>query len=427
MDINGQIKKTQVLLALKGVGSKAIKNEDFLRLVTGNFSKQCLQEYEKGFPVGSKEEVELNMKAISALETVENNGLKIDFENLYKDHYKSLEDRLEKIKNEEKFLKQVAHLGNWREITVELQKLNYKIKSIEDLENPEYDNDNFIKVIKELISIQRKLAHFERVRSNLLRDGKIKTTFVPYAGLSGRVVSHTPSTQNFPGYWKDHILPMEDDHKVYDLDIKSADILALSFLSQEKEVYNLISEKIDFYKYVASKIFNQNSVADEVRGVIKAIANGVTYGMTGYGIAKILNESGVTKKKISNEQGDEIRNKYFHLFNKFQKYQKEVTESTNLSTLTGHTFSVEANYKNVAFGPQNFIATIMKQILIALEEKDLVKYVINVVHDSVWISCSQDKLKEVKLVMENVLLGIFTEFAFDDVDFIKVKELGGGK
>ena len=429
MGNNQLLKTTQVMFGLKGLCSNTVKNEDFLKLATGNFSKQCLEGYEKAFPTESKGELELNMKVITALENVENNGLKIDLEHLYNDHYKPLEERLGIIKSEKKFSEILGKAVSWREITVELQKLNYSIKNFEDLDDPRHSDDDFIKLIKEMRSLEKKLDQFERVRACSSKHGLVNTTFTPYTGISGRVVSHSPSTQNFPNYWKNYILPMEEGQKVYELDIKSADIIAMAYLSKEEKVYSLMKENRDFYKYVASKIFKQNeaSVSDKVRNAIKVIANGVTYGMTGYSIAKELNGSGETKRNVSKDQGDQIRNEYFKLFPRFQKYQMEATEATTLSTLTGHMISVEANYKNVAFGPQNFIATIMKQILIVLEEKDLIKYVINVVHDSIWISCSQGKLEEAKQVMENALLGFFTEFAFDDIDFIRVKELGGGK
>ena len=44
----------------------------------------------------------------------------------------------------------------------------------------------------------------------------------------------------------------------------------------------------------------------------------------------------------------------------------------------------------------------MKKLLIALDEKGYTKNIINIVHDSIWVSCNDDILDDIKDIMSKV-------------------------
>lgn len=421
-----KIKKMQVILALLQTSNEGIKNEELARLITNNFSKEVIDKLIYDLSIRSKDEVDQNLEMIPVLEEVERNGLRLDLERLEKTEIQRLKDDLENLKKDPRFLKIVGKVGNFQWLK-ELSRMdNYNINSFEDLDKGSYEDDDFIQKVKRVISIVNKLNRYKQIKDSL-ENGGIHTTYIICQGLSGRIISHSPSIQNLPGYWKDYILPLREGEKVFELDIISAEILALAWLAREYKIYEILSEGSDFYTYVASKIFEleESKVSKELRKVMKIIINGITYGMGGSTIADCLNKSDVSKSKISPDQGNLVKEKYFELFPKFREYQDSQKIATTLSTALNHKFSVQANYKNISFGPQNLIATLMKKTLKSLHDNDLTKHVINTVHDSLWLSCKEEEMVQIKELMEVCLSELTLGTKCEGLELIKITELGG--
>lgn len=421
-----ELKKIQVILALLQTSNEGIKNEQLARLITNNFSKEIIDKLISYLSTKSKDEVHENLEVNPALDEVERNGLKLDFDRLERTYTQKLKDDLEVLIKDPRFLNIVGKVGSFQWLKELSRANNYNINSFEDLDKDSYEDDVFIQKIKSVISIRNKLNCYDKIKDSS-ENGSIHTTYIPYQGLSGRIISHSPSIQNLPGYWKDYILPLREGEKVFELDIISAEIFALAWLAMEYKVYEILSKGNDFYTYVASKIFEleESKVSKELRKLIKIIINGITYGMGENTIADCFNKSGVSKFKISPDQGKLIKDKYFELFPKFREYQDTQKITTTLSTALGHKFSVQANYKNIAFGPQNLIATLMKKILKSLHENNLTKHVINIVHDSLWLSCKEEEMVQIKEIMELNLSELTLETKCEGLELIKINELGG--
>lgn len=426
MDKRDEIKKVQIVLALLQMSKEGVRNEDLLRLVSNNFSPEVIQNLIDSLT--SEEELEVNLKVIPVLNKVGENGINLDYTGLWKNFYKEKSEYLENLKNEISFQNYPGSPGS-KSWCLKVVKTSYpEIITLEDIDNDKYENDPIIQKLKRAQAIRKELDLFESLKTKAELN-KVHTSFIPYSGLSGRMVSYSPPTQNFPGTWKAYLLPLRKGEKVYELDTRNAEILALAWLTENKEVYKILAQGKDLYIYIASQIFSleENEVSPLQRKVMKKIVNGITYGMGGKRIAKLLNTSQICKVEVDGNMGNQIKKMFFDLFPNFKDYQIAQTKTKNLETALGHEFEVVPSYKNIAFAPQNLIATLMKKSLIALFERGVIKNVINVVHDSVWVSSDEETVMIIKEVLEENLIELTRGTECEGIELVKITELGGGK
>jgi len=417
--INNQVKK-KINEKIKG----GIKNEVLLKLFSNDYSREVIDKYINSFPDSSKEEIKLNLDICPILTNIEDNGISLNFDATNKDIIEPLENKLNSFLEKPKLHGTKEKIGTKDWVKKVLRKNNYNSKSIKDFEKEVNSDNELLKDLKEIDKITGTIGIYERLKAVEINE-KIHTNFLPYSGLSGRIVSHYPSTQNFPSEWKKYLKPLREGEKIFEIDLRSAEILTLAKITQETKVFDIITKR-DFYKYVTSKIFDikEEEVTDTQRKVMKKVINAINYGVGVEGLTKIIHES--TKSKVSYEDGKAVKDEYFNLFPKFKEYQKKQSEITELKTFSGHIFKVDASYKHISFEPQNIIATLIKDLLIALDEVNYTKNIINIVHDSIWISSTHDIANEIKDIMEGIFGDLVEGTAVEGIELTKLTELGGG-
>lgn len=412
---------TQPLIALHTKNIIASKDEDFQKLYTNNYTKLNVIEDRLLESEGALNELEL-LKDFSS--TISDLKLKIDFESLESNVILQKYQELEEVK--EKLVELEIDINkDYSGILKDLQKngisINYLSK--EGLEG--YKDSIEAELLIEWLKVKSEIQQFESLKASQI-EGFIKPKFYLWGSLSGRVISHSPSTQNFPKYYKDYILPINECESVYELDVKSAEILALAALTDEIEIFNLISEGNDIYIHIFSKIFGkeEDKVSVENRDLSKKIVNGINLGLGVERLKNIINDSGIAKKEITEVEAKAIREKYYGLFPKIGEYLSDIAKSDKLTTNLGFEFDVAPSYKNMSFPAQNLIATVLKSIIGSLKKY---KYkIVNIVHDSIWVSCSEEELMIIKECMENTVKQIIPEEFLDkNIELIKVSKLGG--
>ncbi len=418
-------KKVQVILALLMVLKEGLKDNDFLKLFSGNYSREVMDKHIDIFSSNSRQEINLNMAIVPILTSIEENGIALDFENLKQDKIDPLREELEILLQKPTLFGMKKDVGTYSWTKEVLEKNNYESKSIRDFKN-EVDSENELLLdLKKVDQITKVIGTYERLKGTE-KDGKIHTNFIPYSGLSGRMISHSPSTQNFPSDWKNYLKTLREGESVIELDLKNAEVLAIAKLSEEDKILEIM-DKSDFYNNVACQIFgiSEDRVTEIIRKTFKKVVNAINYGSGGAKIAEIINESGILSSELPPDQGGMIKNEYLDIFPKVKEYQKEQASTNILTTATGHVFNLQPSYKNISFGPQNLIATLMKKLLIALDEKGYTKNIINIVHDSIWVSCNDDILDDIKDIMSKVFCDLINSTDVEGIELIKATKLGG--
>ncbi|MGL5596261.1 MAG: DNA polymerase [Cetobacterium sp.] len=355
------------IVALKTGKIKASKSKDLVKVMTNSDPNLALSTLEPE----SKPEIDILNKISPLLSKIE---LRFEPEGLY-DHYNSLKSSLISINTEKNLC--------------------------------EFQSEEF----KKLDKLEKKKEKETNLLENLLiNKGIVKPQFHIWGTLSGRIITYSPSTQNFPEYFKGYLLTLNPEDNIYELDIISAEVLALAHLSQENKIFQLFKNGSDIYIYVATQLFDLNSddITPEIRKISKKIVNGFNLGMGAHTLTEMLYKSGYIASLDINI-AKQLKNKYFSLFPDIKAFQDKLKEATELTTYFGHKFNVKPSYKHIAFPAQNLIASLLKLIIIDLDTAGLWKHSLNIVHDSIWISCNEKTMLKIKQIMENRLSEILPE------------------
>lgn len=412
----------QPLIALHTLNLKASKDVEFQNLYTNNLEKlNVIEDTLVNKSEGAKAEVELLKEVSEVLADVK---LKIDFEKLNSIEMTGKYKRITEIEDE--LIGQGIDVSkDYSIIITELLKKGIDIKYVAKEELEPYIGNIIADLIIERLKLKSEIQQFESLKE-AQENGYIKTNFHLWGSLSGRVITFNPSIQNLPKYYKKYILPLSENESVYELDIKSAEIMALGYLTKEETILNIIGRGEDIYTYIFSKIFNKNPehIPESARDLTKRMINGINLGLGIEKLRDMLNNSGILKRSITELEAKEIKDKYYELFPKVKEHFLNIRKASKLMTDLELEIDVEPSYKNQSFNQQNVIATLMKCILTFMT--DYKHKIVNVVHDSIWFSCSSDELKILKDTMEeNCKQLIPTEFLQENVELIRIKKLGG--
>ncbi|MGL6168563.1 MAG: DNA polymerase, partial [Fusobacteriaceae bacterium] len=242
---------------------------------------------------------------------------------------------------------------------------------------------------------------------------------------------YSPSLQNLPSHYKNYILPLEEGHSIFELDVVSAEIIALGFISGENKIFEILSEKRDLYAFIGANVFSktESEITPQMRKVIKGMTNGINLGMVGSSVAKLLNNEKIVLKKLTPRQGELIKQRYQNLFPRIKEYLKEIMESDRLCTAHGHIINTVPSYKNMSFPGQNLVAALLKDAIIQLNENNLFGNVLNIVHDSFIISCSEDQIEKFKFICQEVFMQMIpADFQDKNIDLLRLTKIErGGK
>lgn len=412
---------SQLIIALKTGKISASKDLELISFLTKNNSISL----ENWLSSNSLPEFEINKKIINCLEQIHT---KFDLNKLEKDIINNKRIKLTQISIE---LESYGIHNNtpFEKILAIFKNNCINIQTLSKEELSTHKNSNLIELFLEKNKLNRELKQFDNLVQNKNDNNIIQTNYNVWSSLSGRITSYSPCLQNLPSYYKNYYLPLENNHKLYELDITSAEIIALAHLSKESKVFDLLENKKDIYNFIGQEVFKilPNKVTPEIRKILKAITNGIFLGMSGDSIAQRINSEPFIKNKIDPNKGLIIKNKILSLFPNIKNFLDEIKNKSTLETYLGHEFKVKPNYKNLSFPAQNLVATILKNTLLRLHSKNLLKYVTNIIHDSLIISVPNDKIKSqikdlFKECLEDTLLKDFKNI---NIELIKETNLRG--
>jgi DNA polymerase-1 len=209
------------------------------------------------------------------------------------------------------------------------------------------------------------------------KTGRVHTTFQQHVTVTGRLSSTNPNLQNIPvrtelggQIRKAFVAP--PDRVLIGADYSQIELRVLAHLSGDKGLIGAFERDEDVHARTAATIFNLplERVSSRERRIAKMINFGLSYGMTGYGLAQ--------RTGISRTEAEQFIESYFEKYPGVQVYMertvREAEEHGYLETLMGRRryFSQttgRAEREAINFPVQGTAADIMKLAMLRVYER----------------------------------------------------------
>lgn len=127
---------------------------------------------------------------------------------------------------------------------------------------------------------------------------RIHTSYNQLGASTGRLSSETPNLQNIPsgeGYARDIkscFRPSSSEYSFLVADYSQVELRILASLSGDISLVETFERGEDIHARTARFLFGENTViTSELRRIAKSVNFGVIYGITGFGLSKVINTS----------------------------------------------------------------------------------------------------------------------------------------
>jgi DNA polymerase-1 len=280
------------------------------------------------------------------------------------------------------------------------------------------------KIILEYRTLSKLLSTYVDKLPKVLQPstGRIHTSYHQAVAATGRLSSTDPNLQNIPIKTEEGrrvrlaFVPPEG-YTMLASDYSQIELRIMAHLSQDESLLNAFKNNIDVHSATASEVFATpiDEVTREQRRSAKAINFGLIYGMSAFGLAKQL---GTTRP-----QAQDYINMYFERYPGVKNYMdnmKEIAkEQGYVETVFGRRLYLpEINARNamrrqyaertaINAPMQGTASDIIKRAMInihnAIKERSNDVKMIMQVHDELVFEVKNDKLDEIKTLIENLM------------------------
>jgi DNA polymerase-1 len=209
------------------------------------------------------------------------------------------------------------------------------------------------------------------------RTGRVHTTFQQHITVTGRLSSTEPNLQNIPvrtelggQIRKAFVAP--PGRVLIGADYSQIELRVLAHLSEDPGLIGAFERDEDVHARTAATIFNIpiESVGPRERRIAKMINFGLSYGMTGYGLAQ--------RTGLSRSEAEKFIKNYFENYPGVRAYMervvREAEEKRYLETLLGRRryfveLSSQTKREAINFPVQGTAADIMKLAMLRVYER----------------------------------------------------------
>ncbi len=207
--------------------------------------------------------------------------------------------------------------------------------------------------------------------------GRVHTTFQQHVTVTGRLSSTDPNLQNIPvrtelggQIRKAFVAPPK--RVLIGADYSQIELRVLAHLSDDRGLRGAFEHDEDVHARTAATIFNLSlgKVSPRERRIAKMINFGLSYGMTGYGLAQ--------RTGISRAEAEQFIKNYFEKYPGVRAYMERVVQEADekgyLETLLGRRryfteLSSQARREAINFPVQGTAADIMKLAMLRVYER----------------------------------------------------------
>ena len=377
------------------------------------------------------------MPLVSVLSVMEENGVKIDSDNLHAiseefgQHIRQLESEIHTMARVNFNIASPKQLG---EVLFEKLMLDVKAKKTktgqyatgEDVLQKLTGKHPIINAILEYRSYTKLKSTYLDALPALINpnDGLIHTSFNQAVTATGRLSSNNPNLQNIPVRTANGreirraFVPRSKDYTLMAADYSQIELRIIAHLSGDPAMIQDFNLGHDIHAATAAKVFHVpiDQVSKEQRSRAKAVNFGIIYGMSAFGLAE--------RMEISRGEAAEIIKKYFEEYAGIKEYMNRsiamAKEKGYAETILGRRrYLRDINASNATvrnFAERNAInapiqgssADMIKIAMIAihreLQRLKMQSKMILQVHDELVFDAHLDELSQLKTIVNDKMV-----------------------
>jgi DNA polymerase-1 len=261
------------------------------------------------------------------------------------------------------------------------------------------------------------------------RTGRVHTSFNQTGTVTGRLSSSEPNLQNIPirtelGRRVRRAFIADDGRVLLSADYSQIELRILAHISQDPTLLEAFSRGEDIHSSTASVLFDVplKEVTPSLRRLAKTINYGITYGMSGYGLAQ--------RAELPQEEAEGFIKSYFAKYPKVKRYvvetKRKAKEQGYVETLLKRRryfpelmkgskapYNVRSAAERMAINMriQGTAADIIKIAMVrldkALKERGLRSRMILQVHDELVLEVPEEELEEAKYLVKSTMESAF--------------------
>ena len=253
-------------------------------------------------------------------------------------------------------------------------------------------------------------------------DGKIHTIYTQTLTRTGRLSSIEPNLQNIPirtdyGRLIRKAFIKEENSVLLASDYSQIELRIFASLAGEDTLIEAFINNEDIHKKTASDIFKVplDKVDDNLRRKAKAVNFGILYGISGFGLAEDLG--------IEIKEAKDFIDSYFNTYPKTKQYMNVLTSEAYkngyvktimnrkrvIDELKNSNYMVKQQGERMALNTpiQGSSADILKKAMIEIyaefKKRNLKSKMLLQVHDELVFNVLKDELKEVEVIIRNIM------------------------
>ncbi|MDD5769871.1 MAG: DNA polymerase [Candidatus Gracilibacteria bacterium] len=176
-------------------------------------------------------------------------------------------------------------------------------------------------------------------------DGKIHTSYNQTITTTGRLSSTNPNLQNIPssngigGTIREAFIPFEENDLLVAFDYSQIEVRLLAIMSKDENLLGSFLSGIDIHANTGYFLFGKDSLTTDERRIAKAVNFGVIYGISPFGLSKMIG--------VSQSEAREYINKFYEKYPKVLDFFDKTIE-----------FCEKNGYVETMFGRKRFISSI---------------------------------------------------------------------
>lgn len=342
----------------------------------------------------------IELPLIEVLSTIEQNGVKIDTENLSKfsqhlaKELSVLESRIYEIAGKEFNINSPQQMSE-----ILFNKLGISTKGIKKTQLGFSTDARVLEKLKDKHIIIPEILNYRQLMKlkttyadslpNLInpKTGKIHTSFNQTITGTGRLSSSDPNLQNIPirteigKQIRRSFIPSKEGYFILSADYSQIELRILAHLSKDPVFIEAFCKGQDIHSRTAMDIFylpSIESVTEELRRIAKTVNFGIIYGQTPFGLAKTLN--------ISNNQATKIITDFK---NKYPNVQKYIDNTVDFAKKNGYVSTI---FKRIRYIPdinhsdkikREFATRVAINAPIQGSAADIIKIAMILLHDKI--------------------------------------------
>lgn len=258
------------------------------------------------------------------------------------------------------------------------------------------NDDERSELIYQLVRSYQQLKKYKSICSNI-KDGKIYSHWYDNGTKTGRIISKDFNIQGLPRICRPFVVA-DEGCKILTADYSNIELRLLADFSQDVNLLSAFEHDEDIHKLTASKVFAKplDSITDIERSVAKKINFGVVYGVTPFGLQRMLKED--LKIDISINEAQGYIDSFYQNYSNLRPYFNKVL---NLEEYQ----SIENPRSRMNYPIQHGCAVGFKNSIIKLYDSMPKSWrIICLLHDEIALQVPSSDVQEAKELLEKSMI-----------------------